>query len=68
MVLGRRKSIAERLRDFEKQGDLVFCENGTDDIAEIAEICADLNAAGLLPDQNAIGLDPEGVAAIIERR
>lgn len=66
VVLGRRKSIAERLRDFEKQGDLVFCENGTDDIAEIAEICADLNAAGLLPDQNAIGLDPEGVAAIID--
>lgn len=66
VVLGRRKSVAETLRDFEKDGDLVFCENGTDDIAEIATICADLNAAGLLPEKNAIGLDPEGVAAIID--
>lgn len=65
-VLLRRKSIAERLRDFEADGDLVFCENGTDDIGEIADICRELNDAGLLPDQNAIGLDPEGVAAIID--
>ncbi|WP_299734673.1 terminase large subunit [uncultured Roseobacter sp.] len=65
-VLGRRKSIAERLRDFEKQGDLVFCDNGIDDVAEIADLCSTLNEAGLLPEKNAIGLDPEGVAAIID--
>lgn len=66
IVLGRRKSIAETLRDFERDGDLVFCENGTDDIADIAEICARLMRAGLLPEKNAIGLDPEGVSAIID--
>lgn len=66
IVLKRRKNIAERLSDFEDAGDLVFCDNGTDDIAEFADICAELNDAGLLPDKHAIGLDPEGVAAIID--
>lgn len=32
----------------------------------MVDICKDLNDAGLLPDKNAIGLDPEGVAAIID--
>lgn len=65
-VHGKRPQIGELLEDFERQGDLVFCENGVDDIAEIAELCATLNDAGLLPDENAIGLDPEGVAAIVD--
>lgn len=65
-VMSRRKSIASRLMDFEDDGDLVFCDNGTDDLSEIAEICARLSEAGLLPEKNAIGLDPEGVGAIID--
>ncbi len=65
-VIGLRPTIASQLDDFEKDGDLVVCENGVDDIADIAEICKDLNDLGLLPDKNAIGLDPEGVAAIVD--
>lgn len=65
-VVSKRPIIAEHLVDFERDGDLIFCDNGIDDIADIAELCRDLNHAGLLPDDNAIGLDPEGVAAIVD--
>lgn len=65
-VLTRRPQIAEQLRDFEKQGDLVFVNDGTEDIEEVAEIICGINDLGLLPEQNAIGLDPEGVAQIID--
>ncbi|MEY8117637.1 terminase large subunit [Falsihalocynthiibacter sp. BN13B15] len=66
LVKERRKNIVAELEDFEKAGDLVFVSDGVEDISAVAEICADLNNAGLLPDENAIGLDPEGVAAIID--
>ena len=36
------------------------------DIESVAEICAQLLEAGLLPDDAAIGLDPEGVADIVD--
>ena len=65
-VKENRPQIAEALADFERDGDLVFCDNGVDDIAEVAEICKELNLAGVLPDEHAIGLDPEGVAAIVD--
>ncbi len=65
-VFERRKDIAERLTDFKSDGDLVVCEHPTQDLEEVAEICARLNAAGLLPEKGAIGLDPAGVAALID--
>lgn len=65
-VKRHRPIIAETLEDFERDGDLVFCENGEDDIAELALICRDINEAGLFPERSAIGLDPEGVAAIVD--
>lgn len=66
IVKERRKAIAARLDGFAADGDLVWCENGSDDLAEVAEICGRLNEAGLLPERNAVGLDPEGVAAIVD--
>lgn len=65
-VLELRKDIAERFRDFENQGDLTICETVTQDIEEAAEIVADLADAGLLPEKAAIGLDPQGVAALVD--
>lgn len=65
-VLEKRKSIAEKLNDFEDDGDLVICDDATADIEEVAEICEKLLSAGLLPEAHAIGLDPEGVAAIVD--
>jgi len=65
-VLIRRKEIAERLKDFAADGDLVLCEEPTQDIQEVADIVERLHKAGLLPETGGIGLDPQGVAAIID--
>lgn len=64
----RRQSIQSQLRDFEKAGELVICspEEVDRDVDEVVEICVELNDAGLLPKKAAIGLDPEGVAAIVD--
>ncbi|KKL55128.1 hypothetical protein LCGC14_2258490, partial [marine sediment metagenome] len=37
-LLNLRKDIAERLRDFEKDGDLVICKEPTQDIEELADL------------------------------
>jgi len=65
-VLERRKDIAETLRDFEADGDLVICEDPTQDIREVADIVERLNAAGLLPEADAVGFDAQGVAAMVD--
>lgn len=65
-VLERRKDIAETLKDFEAEGDLVICQDATQDIREAADICQKLRTAGLLPEKSGIGLDPMCVAALLD--
>ncbi len=65
-VLDRRKEIAPRLKDFSDQGDLVICDDPTQDLREVAAICAQVHQAGLLPEKHGIGLDPYGVAALVD--
>lgn len=65
-VLERRKEIVPRLREFEGQGDLVFCETSDQQEAEVADICARLHQAGLLPEAGGIGLDSAGVATLLD--
>ncbi len=65
-VLERRKEIVPRLRDFEQQGDLVFCESAEQQEAEIVAICKQIQLAGLFPEQSGIGLDSAGVATLID--
>jgi phage terminase large subunit-like protein len=66
LVLQRRKEIAPRLRDMQLLGELVICERPTQDLEEVAEIAAKLNDARLLPQAAAVGLDPAGVAALVD--
>lgn len=61
-VLERRKEIAPRLLDFEKDGDLVIVENIGDDVQELAEIFKMIYDTGLLPEKFAIGLDQIGIS------
>lgn len=65
-VFERRKSIASRLRDFIADGDLVLCDQADQDATELAAIIADLDAAGLLPEQHAIGVDAWGIASVVD--
>lgn len=65
-VLERRKDIAERLRDFEDDGDLTICTRPTQDIGDVADIVERIAFSGLLPEQNAVGFDPQGVAAMVD--
>lgn len=65
-VLDRRKEIAPRLHDLERAGELVICRHPTQDLAELTEIVAGINELGLLPDAAAVGLDPAGVAALVD--
>ncbi len=65
-VLTRRKQIVPLLEEFEKLGQLTICVEPTQDLREVAEIASLLNDKGLLPEQAAIGLDPAGVAALVD--
>ncbi|MCJ8138423.1 terminase large subunit [Falsirhodobacter halotolerans] len=65
-VLERRKEIVPRLRDFERDGDLVFCQSSEQQEAEVADICEKLFLAGVLPEANGIGLDSAGIATLLD--
>ena len=63
IVLDRRKSEAERFRDFASDGDLTICEDVKDDVLEVASICAHVEESGKL---DKIGVDQAGIGAIID--
>ncbi|MGR6743553.1 hypothetical protein, partial [Aeromonas veronii] len=65
-VFKRRKDIAERLRDFVDDGDLIECKTATQDIIDVAKIAERIFKTGLLPEKAGIGLDPYGVAALVD--
>lgn len=62
-VMERRKEIAPRLHDFAKDGDLTLVKNIGDDVADVAGICALIEARGLL---DKIGCDPSGLGGILD--
>ena len=71
-VLRRRKEIAERLEDFVRDGDLDIVELRADDsgsipdLSALAAIVLRLYEAGLLPEQNAVGLDAAGMPLLVD--
>jgi phage terminase large subunit-like protein len=65
-VFQRRKDISSRLLDFAKEGTLTRCMDPTQDLIELADILVQVNMEGLFPEEFAIGLDPAGVAALID--
>lgn len=66
IVLERRKDIAPRLLDFEKDGDLTMVEKPGDDVAEVAEIIFRIRDAKLFPEKLAIGVDAAGIGDIVD--
>jgi phage terminase large subunit-like protein len=66
IVLKRRKSIEPQLKDLSAAKELTICKHPTQDIDEIVALIEKVNGLGLFPLKQAIGLDPEGVAAILD--
>lgn len=66
-VLKLRKKIAPELERLAETGDLVLVDNIEDQAnPEIVDICCQIRDAGLFPEQDGIGMDPEGVGSIID--
>jgi phage terminase large subunit-like protein len=62
-VLKRNKQSAQRLKDFETDGDLTMVEHIGDDVEAVADICDRIMRSGLL---DKIGVDPHGLGGILE--
>jgi phage terminase large subunit-like protein len=65
IVLERRKEIASRLRDFEKDGCLTIVDKPGDDISQAADLVCGIRDKKLLPEKNAIGVDAAGIGDIV---
>ncbi|MFV5500435.1 terminase large subunit [Acinetobacter towneri] len=63
IALERRKENAPRMKDFEKQGDLVIVENIGDDVAEAGDIAKMIFDTGKMPEQG-FGLDKLGMPSL----
>lgn len=62
-VMDRRKSEAPRFHDFAKDGDLTLVADMGQDVQDVANIVAQINAAGLL---DKIGVDQSGLGGIMD--
>jgi phage terminase large subunit-like protein len=65
-ALERRKSIAPTIRDLERAGDMTIVDQLGDDIEELVSIIERVDRARLLPDENAIGVDPIGIGQVLD--
>lgn len=64
IVLERRKEIAPRLLDFQKDGDLTIVALPGQDVDGVADIVCRLASANMLPATQAVGVDAAGIGAI----
>src|SRR6266403_663148 len=65
-ALDRQKSIAPKLRAREAAGDIAIVDQIGDDIEELVSIVERIDRAHLLPDENAIGVDPIGIGQVLD--
>jgi phage terminase large subunit-like protein len=65
-VLKRRNDIASRLMDFRRDGDLTISEDPMAPIMEAAAYIERVKEASLLPESEGVGIDPIGVAALVD--
>nr|NMF98396.1 terminase large subunit [Aromatoleum toluolicum] len=66
IALERRKEIAPRLRDFERDGTLTIVERPGQDVQEFADNVCRVRDAGLLPEEKGIGVDAAGIGDIVD--
>jgi phage terminase large subunit-like protein len=66
IVLERRQEVAPKLRDLEKSGDLTIVKRPGDDLEEVADVVERIETAGLLAEENAVGVDQAGIDPLVE--
>lgn len=66
IALERRKEIAPRLLDFQKEGTLTIVDRPGQDVQEFADIICRVRDAGLLPEKQGIGVDAAGIGDIVD--
>lgn len=66
IVLERRKEIAPRLLDFQREGCLTIVDRPGQDVEEFADNICRVRDAGLLPEQRGIGVDAAGIGDIVD--
>lgn len=66
IVFERRKEIAPRLLDFQKEGDLTIVEQPGDDVTAVADIICQVRDYGLLPEEKGIGVDAAGIGDVVD--
>jgi phage terminase large subunit-like protein len=66
IVLERRKEIAPRLLDFQRDGDLTLVKKPGDDVEQVAEHVCRIRDMGLLPEEKGIGVDTSGIGDIVD--
>ncbi|TPW28602.1 terminase large subunit [Martelella alba] len=65
ILMERRKSIAPKIEELQKAGDLTVTKTAGEQVEIVADICCRIRDRGLFPKKSAIGLDPHGVAALV---
>lgn len=66
VVLERRKDIAPLLKDFETDGDLIIVSEPGEDVMQVADLMEQIAESGLLAERSAVGVDPVGIAQIVD--
>lgn len=66
IVKERRQEIAPKLDDLAKAKELTFVQLPGDDVYQLADVVMEVEASGKLAEEDAIGVDSYGVAAIVE--
>ena len=64
IVKERRKEVAPQLEDLASAGELTFVTLPGNDVEELADLVATIDEAGLLAEEDAIGVDTFGVSDI----
>jgi phage terminase large subunit-like protein len=66
IVLSRRREIASRLLDFERDGDLTIVDLPGDDVRALADVLCRVKETGLMPEKAAVGVDTAGISEIVD--
>jgi phage terminase large subunit-like protein len=66
IALERRKEIAPRLLDFQREGSLTIVDRPGQDVQEFVDNVCRVRDAGLLPEASGIGVDAAGIGDIVD--